>query len=115
LFLPARELLVQQTLVSLELGGEASKRRRAFACGRTQMRHHTRIFIQDEPHGHRVHFVHAAGGASVELCGDILDALQVNLLQMLRAIRRRRLAERTRVAQDSSQLREASRGAVHRA
>jgi hypothetical protein len=79
------------------------------------MRHDTRIFVQDKPHRDRVHRVDAAAVAIVELCGETLDALQAHLMQVLREVGRRCLAVRTCVAQDSSQLREPSRGVVHRA
>ncbi|HET9191230.1 MAG TPA: hypothetical protein VFO21_00030 [Vicinamibacterales bacterium] len=115
MFLAASQLLLHKPPVRPELRGEASKRRRAFACGRAQLRHHSRVFIQDEPHRDRVHRVDAAAVAVVELCRESLDALQLNLMQVLREIGRRYVAVRTCVAQDSSQLREPSRGVVHRA
>src|SRR5688572_21234979 len=76
LFLPVRQLVVDTAPIWPELGGEVSKRRRAFACCRTQMRDDTRVVIQDEPHRDRVHDVNAAPGVIVELCGVILDAFQ---------------------------------------
>ena len=115
MFLPARQLLVHKVPVCPELGGEPSKRRRSFVCGSTQMRHHTREVIQDEPHRDRVHDVNAAAGVIVELRRKTLEALQANLVQVLRGIGCRCLAVRTSLTQDSSQLREPSRGVVHRA
>lgn len=79
------------------------------------MRHHTRILIQDKPYRDRVNDVDAAAVAIVELCGEILDAPQANLMQVLRGVGRRCLAVRPCVAEDPSQLREPSRGVVHRA
>jgi hypothetical protein len=51
----------------------------------------------------------------VKLCGEALEARQANVVEPLSEIGCRSLAVRTRVAQDSSQLREPSRGVVHRA
>jgi hypothetical protein len=115
LFLPLRQLLVHTAPVCLELRGEASQRRRAFAYRRAQMRHHTGVLVEDQPHRERVDRVDAAAVAAVELCGETLDALEPHLMQVVCEIGCRCLAVRTCVAQDSSQLREASRGVVHRA
>jgi len=110
-----RQLLVHEAPVCPELRGESSKRRRSFARDGTQMRHDTCQVIQDEPHGDRVHRVDAAAIAIVELSGNTLNAVQANSVQVLREVARRCLAVRTSITQDSSQLREASRGVVHRA
>ena len=79
------------------------------------MRHDTREIIQDEPHRDRVHDVNIAAIAIVELSGETLNAVQANSVQVLREVACRCLAVRTSIPQDSSQLREASRGVVHRA
>jgi hypothetical protein len=114
LCLPLRRLLVHEAPICPEACGKALERRRAFARGGAQLRHHARVFVQDQPHRDRVHRVDAAAVAIVELCDESLDTLQVDSLRVFRGISCRRLAVRPCVAQDPSQLREPP-GGVHRA
>jgi hypothetical protein len=76
---------------------------------------HGRVFIQEQPHRDCIDSVDVAPDPIVELNGEPGDALQVNPVQMLRGIGRRFVAVQTCVTQDASQLREPSRGIVHRA
>lgn len=101
--------------ICLELGGEISKRRRAFARCRTQMRDDICVVVKDEPHREHVHGVNAAPSVFVELCGVILDAFQANLVQLLRRIGCPCLVKRAALIDDSGQLRESARSVLHRA
>ena len=95
--------------------GEGLQCLRVCAYGRSHRSDHGRVFIQQQPHRDCIDAVDVAPGALVELSGEPMDALQVNSVQMLRGIGHRRLAVQTRVTEDASQLREPSRGIVHRA
>jgi hypothetical protein len=76
---------------------------------------HAHVLIQNQAHRHGVHVVDVPSGAIVELLDQMLDAVQANQVEVFRRIGHRGIPVRTRVAQDSSQLRQALRGIVHRA
>ena len=83
-------------------------------CRRTQRSDHRRVFIQQEPYCDFIHCIDVAPGAIVEVCGEPLDALLASLVVVCHTCGCRSLV-RTRLTEDSSELREPLRGIIHRA
>ena len=109
------QLPVHKAPVCSEHGRQAVQYLRAFACHGTKMSDRARVLVEQQSHRDTIHLVGVAPGAIVELCGQTLNAAQAHAVQALRGVGRRCLVARACLTEDSSQLREPSRGIVHRA